>query len=274
MPWAQLNVGFIRRNGDALPSARAVFGELEPVVARLKEQGVLHRFYFMRKPPDVRFRFEAAAPEQTVLPVIEASLSRLRESVAAMFRSVYEPEAGLFGGPEAMDLVHAYFDVDTQAWMTMDRLAIAAQRTINKAELLSAALDDAYCRVLDDPAQVWDVWCNMRRLIGSEPDPASIPTSVSSLGALMLPPAAAGEVRVLISYDAANRGLADGLQRLWRSGSLECGLRALLAQLGIFVFNRHGLNPPLKSAVAEGMCRLRDPARALIGGEADAASAT
>jgi thiopeptide-type bacteriocin biosynthesis protein len=272
MPWIQLNVGLERSDGSALPSARALFGALQPLVAELKAAGLLRRFFFMRKPPDVRLRFEGDEPEAALAPAIGKALAALREAgaISTAFRSVYEPEVTLFGGPEAMDVMHTYFDADTAGWMAMDRVAVNSQRTVAKTNLVTAVLNDLFEKVLDDANEIWDVWRNIRRLVPSEPDPDNRPAGMHSLASLILPPASAGEVQALIAYDRANTTAARELLDVWSSGRLQCGLRGLLAYVALFSFNRYGLSGEVKAAIAEGMDSLWDPMRGLAGGEAQA----
>ena len=272
MPWIQLNVGLERSDGSALPSARALFGALQPLVAELKAAGLLRRFFFMRKPPDVRLRFEGDEPEAALAPAIGKALAALREAgaISTAFRSVYEPEVTLFGGPEAMDVMHTYFDADTAGWMAMDRVAVNSQRTVAKTDLVTAVLNDLFEKVLDDANEIWDVWRNIRRLVPSEPDPDNRPAGMHSLASLILPPASAGEVQALIAYDRANTTAARELLDVWSSGRLQCGLRGLLAFVALFSFNRYGLSGEVKAAIAEGMDSLWDPMRGLAGGEAQA----
>ena len=267
--WLQLNVALARHEGQALPSARALFGHLAPLVARYRRQRRLRWFLFIRKPPDVRLRFRGPDLEADLAPELRRVLAGLRRRghLTRFFSSVYEPEARQFGGPEAMTHVHAYFDADTAAWIALDRLAERGARAISTETLNVAVLNDLFWRTLGDSSEVWDVWGNLFQLLGAPAGPpgATVADLVAPGGLLVM--ASRGEIGVIRRYERANRALAAGLLRVWNRGRLGHGLRAILPFVALFHFNRHGVDGGRQAPLVRSMMAAWSPKQRLVGVE-------
>lgn len=267
--WLQLNVALARPKGQALPSARALFGHLAPLVARYRREKRLRWFLFVRKPPDVRLRFLGPDPGAELAPTLSRRLDALCRAghVQRFFPSVYEPETRRFGGPEAMAHVHAYSDADTTGWIAFERLAERGKRTIATETLNVAVLNDLFVRTLGDGAEIWDAWSNLLELLGAgEPAPAGPVVPVELLDGL-LGRVSRDEVPIIRRYATANERLAAGLLRLWGRGRLRCGLRAILPVVALFHFNRHGVDGGRQAPLAGHMVAAWAPARQLVGAE-------
>lgn len=263
--WLQVNVALRRDDGDALASARAVFAELAPQIASARAEGTLQRFFFMRKPPDMRLRLQGPNPERHLLPAVSGSLAKLRRdgAVERFFPSVYEPEVRLFGGAEAMSLVHDYFDADTAGWMELDRHWAAGVAALQPEDVVSVVANELFALALGDRAEIWDAWSNVLALVApaaeaADPFHRMMPIP-SELRALATP----AESRVLGRYCAANEALANGLRDVWSRGRLECGLRGMLPFVVIFHLHRYGLDAARQARVAEAMQRVWDPRGAM-----------
>jgi len=271
--WLQMNVALERRDGQALPSARAVFAGLAPLLARWRRERTIAGWYFMRKPPDLRLRFQGPAPEVDVAPALATLLGRLRRQgyVRRYFRSVYEPETFQFGGPEAMRLVHAHFAADSAAWLAMDQLWAAGRAALTPEALTLAVINDLLCRALDGGAEVWDVWCNLaQRLPPLSPDqepPALEPVGLGELLAAASP----AEAAILRRYARANAALAAGLLRVWSRGRLRCGLRGIFPFVALYHFHRYGLPGSAQAALAAAMVCAFSPKRGLRGVDVETA---
>jgi thiopeptide-type bacteriocin biosynthesis protein len=195
-------------------------------------------------------------------------LLQRQKRIRRFFRSVYEPEVRLFGGPLAMDHIHAHFDADSAGWLELDRLAVAGRRDLSDEALALAVMNDLFLRTLGDPGEVWDVWCNLAEL---RPAPVgAVPRIEISFIGDPRPLATAAERRVLARYARANEALARGLRRLWNRGALSCGLRAILAFVATFHFNRHGLDASQQSRIIAGMMQAWSPRRRLRGADRQA----
>jgi thiopeptide-type bacteriocin biosynthesis protein len=270
--WRQVNVALDRSRGPALQSARRVLHGLAPLLDDLRADGRLHRFHFMRKPPDIRLRLAGPAPDDMVPPVL-ALLRRLADEGAVLdvFTSVYEPQVHLFGGPAAMALVHDHFDVDSQAWIDHDSLQAAGTARLPVQDLTTAVLNDLFARALDDHGEVWETWCNLCDVIGattgSSDDTAAasaaFPADLTDLAEEATPQ----ERPILTRYRSANDRLATGLRELWSTGQLQCGLRGMLPFVGVFHFHRYGLDAHRQATQALAMRRAWDPRRGLRGCE-------
>jgi thiopeptide-type bacteriocin biosynthesis protein len=237
--WLQANVALKREDGSALPSARAVFDALTPVMSRLRAVGSLSRFFFMRKPPDLRLRWFGSGP------LVEAEIRRCLDGLMARgvierwFPSVYEPETERFGGDAAMEAVHDWFDTDTMQWM-----ALATSGVVSEREALCAFVaKDLLERAVDDPAEAHGVW---RHYIASM-------SCERPSGSLDLPSIPPDRIDALDAYRSANARLAGRLRDVWARGDLTVGLRAVLAAVILFHFHRYGLRPEDHARIAWAM---------------------
>jgi thiopeptide-type bacteriocin biosynthesis protein len=252
--WIQWNVQLDRSRGNAEASARAVFAALRPLIRKWKRQHALRWFFFMRKRPDMRLRFCGPDPRRILRPKLVCVLDSLAagHDVRRHFESVYEPETRLFGGSEAMRLVHAYFDADSAAWMDLDRFAELGRRTTLPERLAAGVLNDLFSLTLEDRSEVWDVWSRLSTDVAPEED-ALHPVPALDISGLLCPLIPAPEANVLKRYGRANHMLAKGLCQLWSRGVLTSGLRGTLTYVALFHFNRHGIDGVRRNAVARAM---------------------
>ncbi len=268
--WMQVNVALHRHESSVLASARALFRQLSMVLADWKPGEGIDRFFFVRKPPDVRLRFLLGDKGETLPAKLESILSALMRDgfVDDYFPSVYEPETFQFGGREGTDLVHGYFEADSRAWIELDLLAAQGRRTIPTGDLVLGVMNDLFSRTLSCNSEVWDAWCNLESLVHSSreiPPTAMEALPIDSIYRRALGP----EARIIRDYIRANQEISAGLQELWREGKLRCGLRALLPFIAMFHFNRHGLDAAGQAVLAEAMTRAWNPKRGLRGSEVD-----
>lgn len=257
--WLQLNVALSRRDGDALGRARAVFAALTPQLAARRVAGDLDAFFFMRKPPDLRLRFGGPDPRAAMARELTRTLDGLREQgiVERFFVSVYEPEVRLFGGPEAMALVHEHFDADTTAWLELDGLRATGRASL-PPELIACAVMNELFTLLLDATETWDAWCNLATVVG-EPATAGPACDRPPMPRALRTEATAGERRVLDEYRRCNERLAGGLAALRDGGRLDCGLRGMLPFVALFHLHRHGLDGSKQASIAEAMRRAWNP---------------
>jgi thiopeptide-type bacteriocin biosynthesis protein len=257
----QLNVALGRLRHSPIDDARDIFDALAPALSEWRRRGTLRWFFFMRKPPDLRLRFGVANPRAIAalkhrLIELLAPLRR-RRAVRRFFFSVYEPETFLFGGADAMDAVHDYFDSDTRAWLRLDRLARRAPATLPAEDLTGTVLHDLFCRTVDDRAEVWDVWCTLDGLaqhatdLGTASSPPLLDDLLEQLDAPLR--------RILTSYRCANERLSRRLRSTWNRGRLQGGLRRVLSLVARFQLHRHGIPPGRQLALARAMAAGCDP---------------
>jgi len=249
--WLQFNVSLSRPDGNPIPAGLALFDGLLEQLPEWRAQGMVTCFFFVRKPPGGRLRFLCPNSESQAASALELMLQRLQQQgfVQHFFRSRYEPEQARFGGPEAMSLVHDYFDADTSQWMRLQQIGAAKRRSFTAGSLLTNVFNHLFALVVEDPAEVWDVWCQCTELTGRESSPADedyLDPMFSSIETLR-PLASPDEIAILDSYEAANLALATGLKQLWHEGKLQRGVRGVLATVAMFGLNRHGIQQSVQS---------------------------
>lgn len=257
--WVQLNVGLVRREGHALPSARALFGKIAPLVEAWRSAGKLEVFFFMRKPPDVRLRFRVSANHDARSP-LDAVLLELRHAghVDTFFYSNYEPETERFGGPDGMRSVHRYFDADTRMWLCLDKLEQHSRRRLTPETLLPALVQDLFLRAADGRRDVvaacWQRLLSQIATPAASPLPAPARKVVDGLSGIVDD---CEEKECVALGTRANDALARELAELVREGRLAAGLADVLASVSLFSFHRHGFagerSAPLVAAVLESL---------------------
>jgi thiopeptide-type bacteriocin biosynthesis protein len=158
-----------------------VFGWLGDLSAALLDDPAVANFFFMRKPPGLRIRFETTAPQRRWLLEHElhawASGARLRAE--RIVPGVYEPEELLFGGPASMPFVHRIFTVDSQAWLAFCRLEAPAPAWLFSLVLLRHLLDGAGVAGWEDLG----VWERIRSQTGRTLPPGMNPGRVAAASA-------------------------------------------------------------------------------------------
>jgi thiopeptide-type bacteriocin biosynthesis protein len=251
--------GLVRHQGEALPSARALFARLEPLVTQWRSNDLLRWFFFMRKPPDVRVRFFTIVDRQQAIAQISELMYTLeRENfINQFFFSDYEPESDRFGGLEAMKCVHQHFDADTSIWLILDHLDRHKLSTIPKDLLLPTVLHDLFSRALSSKISILAAWHSLRALIPTLPE-ATIPTiELLSLETLSESQTVVGqEADVLQKYATANDILAKELVNLQHRGQLTEDLADILAAVAMFNFHRHGFDWHRSGKLIEAIIRI------------------
>jgi thiopeptide-type bacteriocin biosynthesis protein len=224
----QYNVSLVRSAGAV--HFRSLFLPLARFLAAAGAR--VRRWFFMRKPPDVRLRVQGDAALHAELAML---LDRLATegSIRDCRVCVYEPQEHSFGGKAGMALAHRQFHADSRAW-----LSLCALDTTLPPELISLhVLNDLFASGLEGADEVCEVW----HLLGRMQPPAEGPrfelqATSRFLAALTLPARA-----VLTALLLENRAIGRRLSALHLRGALSSGQRALLARLGQFHFNRWGV---------------------------------
>ena len=265
--WIQLNVGLARRDGVALPAARALLDEVAELVDDWRTSGTLEWFFFMRKPPDVRLRFYVAA-NVDVRTTLDALVTRLAEQahITTAFYSAYAPETARFGGPAGMRSVHRYFDADTRGWLCLDALERRHGRRVSPDALLPALAQDLFLRGAQGRQEAMATsWRSLANEVGaSAAKPGLLPDephgALQGLAAFVPDDE---ERACLAGYETANRALACELIEFARDGQLVRPVPEVLASVMLFSFHRHGFagerSAPLVAAMlaAQGIVTAR-----------------
>jgi thiopeptide-type bacteriocin biosynthesis protein len=242
--WLQIDVALRRTTDQARLHARAVLITLRPYIEQWRATRSLTWFYFTRKPPDLRLRFAGPNPNFDLTQPIWAVLARLVEEGHIDHHDLgfYEPETRKFGGPQAMDLVHALFDSDTTAWLALEELRATGDAALSEAQIAALLVHDLFQRVLPDDTERWDAWMNLADLL---PAPAA--------GSVVPPPpthATRPERDVLAARVKATAAFAAGLTRLTQIGRLQVGPRAMLPHVAMAILHRNGLTGLQQATIA------------------------
>ena len=253
--WLQVNVALARANGDALPSARAMFRELAPFLDQWRLENRLHWWFFMRKPPDVRLRFMLRPDNGDAAGGLENALRTLRDNgqIAGYSPGRYEPEQDRFGGPAAMALVHTSFDVDSTLWLVLDELDERGQRLVTPQVLLPARLHHLFlcCCGAEHAIEGWRGLARLIRQGGiiAAPYPPRLPGTLNALA--LGEELAASESLALRTYARSNESFSRELLALESKTTVEQPVADIAATVALFSLNRHGF-PGERSAPLVG----------------------
>src|SRR3569832_1880677 len=210
------------------------------VFARVQAAIEPTHLWFVRKPPGLRVRARDVARETETLAHIVAGL-RDDGVVVEMSESVYEPEARRFGGTRAMELVHAFFHVDSRAFIAWHLLR--AQARLAPAVASLAIVSTLFDRLLAGAAtEKKNTWANLGAVHGgAHRDITARPLPAPSLAQLQAV-VADHEAELLADYDRGCQALADGIAWLRRESDFHVGLRAFAEGVALFLWNRWGLS--------------------------------
>jgi hypothetical protein len=208
----------------------------------------------MRKPPDVRLRFSTTLEEDLYRELVDEAETLQRDHVIRdFFLSRYEPETRRFGGKKSMDLVHAYFDVDTAMWVELDQSYQHGIDILRPERIVPAVLHDLFGRTMRGQGEAGVVWEQLRDLRPLPPGASVAHCGWPSLerlrGAAQID---ASSLRLLGHYIDANAALSNGLT----ATSMQRGrLVQVLAEVGVFTFHRHGFDGNRSAALIEASIR-------------------
>jgi thiopeptide-type bacteriocin biosynthesis protein len=232
--WLQINLVAPACDGS-------IFEPIFNLVGSLEKGKLIGCFFFVRKPPGLRLRFALSAAGDDAVREIESCMDRLgrRKLVTKWFPSIYEPETFKFGGPEAMEAVHAYFFRDSMSWWRWEELQKQANTSIGTKLLSLSVLNQLFARFLDDPEEIWDVWCRVAALHGVSVvsgDPAVAAVRIEDLIERVTPP----EQGILRSYSSYNDELARQFGAIYANGKLLYANRLVLPHIALYHWNRYG----------------------------------
>ncbi len=212
---------------------------LAPTLNRLQDDGLINRWWYIRKVPGWRLRYQAD----------EAGAAAVRDLLTGMANDhhlirwrdgIYEPETLAFGGPTGMDIAHTLFHADSRHLLTF-QTGLGRRET---AVLLFGAL-------LRAAGQDWfeqgDAWAKVTELrpprtahaLGTERRDR-LEQAVRRL--MTTDPASAPETVLPGAWTSAFTTAGQHLASLARRGGLHRGIRAILAHHFIFHGNRAGLS--------------------------------
>jgi thiopeptide-type bacteriocin biosynthesis protein len=251
--WYQVHIEFPDWDGADQTGA----DHLAPSLQRLQLTSAVGSWWFMRKAPCWRLRCRPGPGG--VLVDTRVNVNAVLDSLTAAGRvsrwweTVYEPEVLAFGGQHGMEAAHGLFAADSSAILDYVRRSAAVETVpaIGRREL-SVLLCSA---LFHGAGQEWyeqgDVWHRVARM---RPLPADTPTGrlhslSASLRRLMTVDAGANSplftadrpLAFAAPWATAFTAAGQSLGRAAHDGTLERGLRDILAHHVIFHWNRLGL---------------------------------
>ncbi|MGR3931728.1 thiopeptide-type bacteriocin biosynthesis protein [Streptomyces sp. BRA346] len=250
--WRQINIAF----PDWAGAEHTALTHLAPLLAAAETARLIGPWFFLRKAPHWRIRYQPPGDRPMAEKYLLAALSPLQrdQHITAITPVIYEPETHAFGGTEAMNAAHRLFHLDSHhliAHLTRhpDRPRRRELTILLCTALLRAAgLDwyeqgDVWARVADhrDPPQpqpadrLNTLRDGLRHLMTADI------TQLTREGASLPLPAAWPQAFTTTGHDLAT---------LVAAGRLHRGLRAVLAHHIIFAFNRLGLPHATQATLA------------------------
>lgn len=260
--WYQIRVQFT--GWDAAEHIAA--DSLGPHLTRMHDQGVVAAWWFIRKAPCWRLRLQ---PGAAAVDSIKAALGPVLDRLVTVgllqrwWETIYEPESAAFGGPTGITVAHKLFHADSHnilGHVVRPAPNAAGELRIGRREL-SILLCSALLRAAgQDWYEQGDVWHRVTRL---RPLPQAIPIGrVSQMtdslrrlltadirpdGPLFGPHGpAAFAAPWAAAFGAAGAALAEAAT----TGTLERGVRDVLAHHVIFHWNRLGLSDTAQAILA------------------------
>lgn len=223
-----------------------------PALDQAQQDGELDRWWYLRKTPAWRLRYQPTNADNTVVDTLLSDLSD-RGQVTSWTRGIYEPETLAFGGPAGMDIAHTLFHHDSRHCLTHthDAGSTPALGQRETTVLLFSAMLRAAGLDWFEQGDVWTKVTTLRPATNAHTTNAER-TNELSRAVRRLMTANAHRVPDLVpetwwaAFDTAGRQLA----ALAREGQLDRGLRAVLAHHFIFHANRAGLSGPDQATLA------------------------
>lgn len=263
--WFQVRVQF----PDWDTAEQTAAEHLAPAFRHVQDDGILGGWWFIRKAPCWRLRYQPA--EASALPDLRAVVGALFDEHAVAGRierwreSIYEPETLPFGGETAMGIGHDLFHADSHAILGyLHRHDQAAARsgkgTLGRREtsiLLCGALFRGAHLEWHEQADVWHHVAQLRPLPPHTPagplrdlaaDLERLITVATAPGGLLI--GQDQRLAFLPPWTAAFEHAGRALGTAAAEGTLRRGLRAVLAHHVIFHWNRLGLPTKTQAILA------------------------
>ncbi|MFJ6138262.1 thiopeptide-type bacteriocin biosynthesis protein [Kitasatospora sp. NPDC092286] len=238
--------------------------QLFPYLRDAETSGDILSWWYVRKHPVWRLRFQPgpATTATRLRTSLTGTLTALQQQgvITTWSHGIYEPETAALGGPRGMDAAHRLFHTDSRAIL---REALSRHHAtgpvipVRRPELsilLCSAMLRAAGQEWTEQGDVWDRVAQMRQLPTCT-TPESITSTTSSIGRLMAADTVAmtapGQaLELLEERTAAFTQTGHDLAEAARTGELTRGLRAMLALMVIFHWNRAAIPTHVQAVLA------------------------
>lgn len=252
--WWQLYLHFT----DWHSAERTAAEHLAPLLCRAESDGSVTAWWFIRKHPCWRLRLRTQ-PGSSVRGSLNAALDELTaaEHIRRWWTGIYEPETAAFGGTAGMALAHTMFHADSRAILDLSAHSGSALGRRELSVLLLSTLLRAARLEWYEQGDVWHLVAEERPLPADAP-PDRVRGMAEDLRQLLLADTApdgpllgrGGPAAFAAEWAAAFRRTGQALGEAARTGSLDRGLRRVLAYHMIFHWNRLGLPARTQSVLA------------------------
>jgi thiopeptide-type bacteriocin biosynthesis protein len=232
---------------------------LAPLLHQAEADGLISAWWFMRKHPCWRLRFQREPDDHQMKAFLSGALDTLAAdgAIRRWWPGLYEAEEAAFGGPEGMTAAHGLFSSDSRGVMSLLAGAPLGLGRRELAVILASTL-------MQSAGLEWyeqgDIWHHVAR---ERPQPpglstARLATMSEDIRALMLADAtpgsglleADGPLAAAADWVSAFRDAGQTIGAYARTGLLQRGLREVLSYHVIFHWNRLGLPARQQSILA------------------------
>jgi thiopeptide-type bacteriocin biosynthesis protein len=252
--WHQVRV----RPIDPADAERSLTEVVGPRLDYLVESGGATGWWFMRKEPGWRIRLHNADIKTSELLFNDLVAS---QAIGDWTTAIYEPETAAFGGETGTEVAHTLFQADTSGVLAyLRRKPPALGRRETSLLLISAMLTGADL----DWFERGDVFFRVAAMRPSSQVKAMELANLTEQLTGLLATLAAAESPLFTSdgplasvadwrgaFEDAGQHFADAAS----SSALTRGLRAVLAQVVIFHWNRFGLSAATQAVLADAAAR-------------------
>ncbi|MBB5156088.1 thiopeptide-type bacteriocin biosynthesis protein [Saccharopolyspora phatthalungensis] len=269
--WWQLYIQFT----DWKSAEQTFTNHIVPVLHQAENDALVTAWWFMRKHPCWRLRLHPGPDGQQMKPRLGTTLDELAANsrIAAWWPGIYEAETAAFGGDMGMSLAHGLFSADSRAIVHVLRDGDIALGRRELSLLLCSILMRAPGLEWYEQGDVWDRVSQERHFPENVPT-AKLTAMTNDLKQLMLADTSPdgpllgknSPLNATSEWADAFRRTGQSLGAAARAGTLQRGLREVLAYLVIFHWNRIGLPARTQSILA---CAART---AILGQPAASAS--
>lgn len=251
--WYQVRVRLV----DQHAAERTLAMVIGPRIDGFIDSGGASGWWFMRKEPGLRIRLLDADTDAAAHLFSELVADG---TIAEWTRATYEPETAAFGGDESMEIVHALFQADTSGILSYLRHEYPPfGRREMSLLLISAMLAGAGL----DWFERGDVFFRTAAMRPSQVDAVKLADLTEQLTSLLIVPAGGGSPLFTDDGPAAfatdwRKAFEEAGRRFAAaaaSGALSRGLRATLAHVLIFHWNRFGLSAATQAILANAAAR-------------------
>lgn len=227
-----------------------------PILEKAAADGAIDGWWYTRKHPCWRLRLHLS--QRGAEPVIEDAFNQLvtNRHLNRWWRGIYEPESAAFGGETAMAAAHHLFVTDSREIQQLRHRNDLSLRPRELSILLSTIMLRAAKLEWYEQGDVWHrvITDEHRDTLGNTPtgriDSLSqqiSPLLLADTNVLTRPTGPLAQVNTwATAFHTAGKTLADAVQQ----GTLQRGIRQVLAYHIIFHWNRLGLSLQGQSALA------------------------